>query len=48
MTVQLEPKMTMLMEQEKLPPISEPLAGLLTQRARAQTLHRFAVSVGVS
>ena len=39
--------MTMLMGQERLP-ISEPLAGLLTEQTRAQTLHRFALRVGVS
>jgi hypothetical protein len=39
--------MTMLMGQERLP-ISEPLAGLLTKRTQAQTLHRFALRVGVS
>jgi hypothetical protein len=40
-------KMPMLMEQERLP-ISEPLAGLLAEQTRAQTLHRFALRVGVS
>jgi len=29
------------------PPISEPLAGLLAEQIRAQTLHRFALRVGV-
>ena len=33
--------MTMLMGPERLP-ISEPLAGLLAEQTRAQTLHRFA------
>jgi hypothetical protein len=28
--------------------ISEPLVGLLAERTRAQTLHRFALRVGVS
>ena len=37
----------MLIGQER-PPISAPLARLLTERTQAQTLHRFALSVGVS